>query len=309
MNAGSQIYVGLDSLIRPNILASCLLAYVPVFGRITVTGVDYARLLFALAGVADDDQSTTERDPWPWIEKYADSLEGPIQGAKNLTNPFSSAYLLQRAKDLGYVEFIPFDIWSEGYFSLLFSPETARLLQTGEVAKGTVDFKKWDRFVKPLVRAATEHRKWFEIAQSPTVTLETDILWSYIAGVGFAAHKNAVVSTCSKNYWTWLQRESHVLSCSSIKTTEIARLIEVFHNRFTVDDVFHFIEERPVLEDLLAVKAEYDQKIKTSAEMGKESFFLLLQEVVGAIASPVVTSFEILKMICRLDFKRWKRNP
>lgn len=305
----SQIYVDLGSIIQPNILASSLIAYIPVFGKISITGTDYARLLFALAGVADESQGETERDPWPLIERYSDYLAAKIGSADQLDNPYASARMLSRALKLGYVYILPFDYWIKGYFSMWPSDARKKLEQTGIISDLEKNLEKWDRFMHLLKPAADKQARKYEQFHRPTVTLQTDLIWSYIVGVGFASAGNGAVSTCNPKFWQWLGSNFEVCSTSRIQTTEIARLVESAPQRFCVNDVFKLIDHVPVLEELLMAKREYDEKLRTISDLGKETLSFLIQEVVGALVAPIVTTFEIVKMIVRIDFNRWQRKP
>ena len=305
----TQVYVGLDSIVRPNILASCMLAYIPVFGRITITGVDYARLLFALVGLADEDRSETERNPMPWVEEYRKILQSEIKSAASLSNPYSSALLIERASSLGYLNISPYYDWSEAFLSLAFSAEDRERLEQGKVLQLRPNFAEWDKFVVPLKHSAEGIAKMFEKTHRDTVTLHTDIMDSYIAGLGFSVTGRGMVSTCTPGFWRWVRRSSNGVSSAQLDTTQIANLVESAPDRFTVDDLFRFVDNGPALDELLSVKERYDKQIRRVRDLGRESFLLLVQEVAGAVAAPFVTAFEIMRMICRIDFSRWRRRP
>jgi hypothetical protein len=286
-----------------------MLAYVPIFGHITITSVDYARLLFALAGVADDARSDTERNPTPWIEKYSAALHSEIKSAVSLSNPYSSALLIDRASSLGYINITSDYDWGEAFLSLVYSPKDLERPDFGEAKGPRPNLAEWDKFVLPLKRPATGIAKLFENSHRETVTLHSDILDSYVAGLGFTVQGRGLVSTCTSGFWRWVRHSSGKVSSSRLDTTQIASLVEIAPDRFTVDDVFRFIDEVPILEELLATKEVYDRRIRTGRDLGRESFLLLVQEITGAVAAPFLTAFEITKMVCQIEFSRWRRRP
>jgi hypothetical protein len=309
MKTKSDIYVGLDSIIHPNILASCLIAYIPVFGKVTISGVDYARLLFALAGVADEDQGETERNPWPWIKEYSFSLSSEINSAEKLSNPYSSALILAQGIDKGFINLIEYEYWHYGWFSLTFDKEYSDLFEKGGQPRKKINWKNFDKFSIPLFKEAEGHRNYFDSKYRSTVTLHTDIFGSYINGLGYSLKTQKPITTCTRGYWNWLKKNSLESTFSKIPDKDVSHLIEFFPERFSVKDIFKFIEDAPVIENLLSAKEEYEAKIKNVKELSKESLVFLMQEIISTIAAPIVTGYELFKMLFRLDFKKWNRKP
>jgi hypothetical protein len=126
----SGVLIDLGVLLRPSTLASSLIAYVPAFQKVRVFEVDYARLLYALAGVIDDEPGGTVLDPTPRIQEYGAKLGSEIRSASDLRNPFASALLLDRAAMQGWIEFLPFGYWYDGYHSF-FPAEVRAGLKSG----------------------------------------------------------------------------------------------------------------------------------------------------------------------------------
>jgi len=244
-----------------------------------------------------------------WVEEYRASLRSKIDTAVSLSNPYSSALLIDRAFSLGYLNITSVYDWAEAVFSLIYSPEDRERPDWGDPTKACPNYAEWDKFVVPLRRPATNIVKLFEKAHRETVTLHDDILDSYMVGLGFAVKGRGLVSTCTPGFWRWVRCSSEKASSSHLDTTQLARLVEFAPDRFTVDDVFRFVDEGPILEELLVIKEVYDRQIRTGRDLGRESFFLLVQEIAGAVAAPFVTAFEIIKMLCRIEFSRWGRKP
>lgn len=310
----TSVLIDLGVLLRPSILASSLIAYVPAFQKVQVFEVDYARLLFALAGIIDDDKYAIT-NPTQAIQEYRAILASEIRAASDLRNPFTSVLLLDRAAKQGWIEFLPFGYWYDGYHSF-FPLEVRTGLQSGMPPPGfsyELHGREFIEFLRSLKRTVESEVQAFDEGVGHgdlrLCNLRGDLEDSRIAAIGFSAESGSIVSTCNPKYWRWLRRRFSHSATTRIPASNLARVVELSPSGFSVEDVVRFVDQAPTLDRLLAAKEELDTKIQSTTELGKESLFLLIQETVAALASPVVTAFEIVKMLLRLDLTRWQRKP
>lgn len=305
----SSVYIDLGSITKPNILASSLLAYVPVFKKVSIVDVDYARLLFACAGVVDDDPGETYYNAENWIRVYERELKGQIQQAKTLQDPFASLRLLMEGQKAGYIEVIHAD---DSYLDgcLFLMPEELINATTGsELAKIPNLYKRWDVFIHILRPTIDQLTTKVSHTVKTTVTIRNDMLDSYIRGVGFATTRNFAVSTCNAVFWKWIKQNFDFRNEEKYSYTQLSRIVEASPQKFMIADVLEFIKKREIFENILKAKEEYDERLHTSDAKAREFLTFLIEEIVGTFAAPILTTVNFIKMIARWDFNKWRRMP
>lgn len=311
----ARVIIDLGTLLRPGVLASSLVAYVPVFGPVQVWDADYARLLYALGGVAEEDPSSTEWDPSRGISRWKDELAADISAATDLLNPFASARLVEAALREGYLELLRGTAWMEGYLSL-FPEDVQHLLLQRELRGSTIprNFEQlhdtyFYGFAQRMQPSLNQEVATFEAAvHHSTCRLATNLFDSRLGALGLGATEDFLVSTPSPRFWKTLQRRLHPQKSVPVRS-DAAAIVERLPERFSVDDVLRFVEVAPALERLLIVKEQFEPRIETPRQLARESVVLVLKEVAGALAAPFVIGFEVLRMLFRIDFNKWHRRP
>lgn len=321
MTKSVSVFLDLSCLVRPQCLASSLLAYCAAGMRPVLGMVEREELGYALSGIASESSSDTYYEakqalavlkPVPPVSLRTDQVP-----RISLSDPQASMVMLDLALKFGFAEGVVGDLFADGYETL-----TPMLRRVGTPLKGGGELvvvlpdqrnameEATDSYMAFFARmrpSAERQTAEFERRCKSTYTLRLALEDSCVRGLGYAASGIGWVATCNTDLWRNLRSAFPNAAPSSFATIDLATVIEASPELFTVRDVFELLRDSSLAERILVARDQQATTLRSSKAVARELGVFLVTELASHVVGPLVTGFEIVKTLFRIRISERRR--